>query len=149
MRCFGGFRSSRRYRVDQELEIYNFRVVPDLQISKSVDFLMIHMYLFTFFILILLFFCAFVVEFESLGVKWVGSGPGRLRPVQNDRTGCRNILGWLLAKQSWKKNHEKSRFSEFYPPGLCHFPENSHTNGWSPIRVNRANRHFPFGSRPS
>ena len=30
--------SSRRYRVDQELEIYNFRVVPDLQISKTVDF---------------------------------------------------------------------------------------------------------------
>ena len=31
--------SSRRYRVDQELEIYNFRVVPELQISKEVDFL--------------------------------------------------------------------------------------------------------------
>ena len=30
--------SSRRYRVDQELEIYNFRVVPELQISKEVDF---------------------------------------------------------------------------------------------------------------
>ena len=35
--------SSRRYRVDQELEIYNFRVVPDLQISKKVEFLMIYM----------------------------------------------------------------------------------------------------------
>ena len=31
--------SSRRYRVDQELEIYNFRVVPELQISKEVDLL--------------------------------------------------------------------------------------------------------------
>ena len=31
--------SSRRYRVDQELEIYNFRVVPELQISKNVNFL--------------------------------------------------------------------------------------------------------------
>ena len=30
--------SSRRYMVDQELEIYNFRVVPELQISKEVDF---------------------------------------------------------------------------------------------------------------
>ena len=30
--------SSRRYRVDQDLEIYNFRVVPELQISKAVDF---------------------------------------------------------------------------------------------------------------
>ena len=38
--------SSRRYRVDQELEIYNFRVVPDLQISKKVEFLMIYMFLF-------------------------------------------------------------------------------------------------------
>ena len=39
MRCYGGLVSSRRYRVDQELEIYNFRVVPELQISKKVDFL--------------------------------------------------------------------------------------------------------------
>ena len=31
--------SSRRYRVDQELEIYNFRVVPELQRSNEVDFL--------------------------------------------------------------------------------------------------------------
>ena len=38
--------SSRRYRVDQEIEIYNFRVVPDLQISKKVDFLMIYMFFF-------------------------------------------------------------------------------------------------------
>ena len=30
--------SSRRYRVDQEIEISNFRVVPDPQISKKVDF---------------------------------------------------------------------------------------------------------------
>ena len=35
--------SSRRYRVDQEIEIYNFRVVPDLQISKKVEILMIYM----------------------------------------------------------------------------------------------------------
>ena len=30
--------SSRRYRVDQEIEIYNFRVVPDLKISKTFFF---------------------------------------------------------------------------------------------------------------
>ena len=48
MRYLGGFRSSRRYRVDQELEIYNFRVVPDLQISKKVEFLMIY----SFFLLL-------------------------------------------------------------------------------------------------
>ena len=34
--------SSRRYRPDQELEIYNFRVVLELQISKNVEFLMIY-----------------------------------------------------------------------------------------------------------
>ena len=36
--------SSRRYRVDQEIEIYNFRVVPDLRISKLVELLMISMF---------------------------------------------------------------------------------------------------------
>ena len=41
--------SSRRYRVDQELEIYNFRVVPDLQISKKVELLMIYMFFLFFF----------------------------------------------------------------------------------------------------
>ena len=30
--------SSQRYRPNQQLEIYNFRVVPGLQISKEVDF---------------------------------------------------------------------------------------------------------------
>ena len=33
-------------------------------------------------------------------VKWVGSGRGRLRPVQNDRTGCPGLLGLVLAKKS-------------------------------------------------
>ena len=42
MSYLGGFRSSRRYRVDQEIEIYNFRVVPDLQISKKVEFVTIY-----------------------------------------------------------------------------------------------------------
>ena len=46
MRYLGGFRSSRRYHPNQEIEIYNFRVVPDLQISKKVDFLMIYMFFF-------------------------------------------------------------------------------------------------------
>ena len=48
--------SSRRYRVDQEIEIYNFRVVPDLQISKKVDVLMICM-----------FFGFLICLFEALG----------------------------------------------------------------------------------
>ena len=43
--------SSRRYRVDQEIEIYNFRVVPDLQISRKVEFLMIYMFFFHCFIM--------------------------------------------------------------------------------------------------
>ena len=42
--AFGGLVSSRRYRVDQEIEIYNFRVVPDLQISKKVELLMIYIF---------------------------------------------------------------------------------------------------------
>ena len=46
--------SSRRYRVDQEIEIYNFRVVPDLQISKNVEFAMINM---IFVLLNFLLFC--------------------------------------------------------------------------------------------
>ena len=40
--------SSRRYRVDQEIEIYNFRVVPDLQISKKVDVLRIYIFFLIF-----------------------------------------------------------------------------------------------------
>ena len=39
----------------------------------------------------------------KIDVKWVGSGRGRLRPVQNDRTDCRNVLGWFLANNSLKK----------------------------------------------
>ena len=35
-------------------------------------------------------------------VKWVGKGRGRLRPVQNDRTGFPEVLGPILAKKSWK-----------------------------------------------
>ena len=50
MRSFGGFRSSRRYHPNQKNEILNFRVVPDLQISKKVDFLMIYMFFFGFLI---------------------------------------------------------------------------------------------------
>ena len=30
---------SSRHRVDQEIDIYKFRVVPELQISNEVDFL--------------------------------------------------------------------------------------------------------------
>ena len=42
-----GFRSSRRYHPNQKNVIYNLRVVPDLQISKKVEFLMIYIF-FTF-----------------------------------------------------------------------------------------------------
>ena len=36
-------------------------------------------------------------------VKWVGSGRGRLRPVQNDRTGFPEFLEWVLTKKNIKK----------------------------------------------
>ena len=40
--------SSRRYRVDQELEFYNFRGVPELQISKKVFFHDLYVFYFVF-----------------------------------------------------------------------------------------------------
>ena len=39
--------SSRRYKDNQETEIYNFRVVPDPQISKKLEVLMIYMFFWT------------------------------------------------------------------------------------------------------
>ena len=38
----------------------------------------------------------------KIDVKWLGNGRGRLRPVQNDRTGFPEVLGVVLAKNSWK-----------------------------------------------
>ena len=43
MSCFEGLVRSQRYQPNQQLEIYNFRVVPGLQISKEVDLFMIYM----------------------------------------------------------------------------------------------------------
>ena len=95
-----GFRSSRRYHPNQKNEIYNLGVVPDLQISKKVVFLMIYIIFFENC------FCIFVLKNvgDQFDVNWIGRGRGRLRPVQNDRTDCRNVLGWFLAKQSLKKH---------------------------------------------
>ena len=49
--------SSRRYHPDQKNEIYNLGVVPDLQINKKVDFLMIYMIFFE------IVFCIFLIFF--------------------------------------------------------------------------------------
>ena len=38
----------------------------------------------------------------KIDVKWVGSGRGRLKPVQNDRTDFPEVLGPVLANKSWK-----------------------------------------------
>ena len=78
-------------------------------------------------------FLFFVMTWNSV-VKWVGSGRGRSTLCQDDQ---------LEIGRSWDRiwpiNHgkimEKTRFCDFVPPGLCHFPENSHTNGWSPCGV--------------
>ena len=60
--------SSRRYRVDQELEIYNFRVAPDLQISKATDlFNDLHVFFDCCFSLIL-FLVVFCMCFLSLNI---------------------------------------------------------------------------------
>ena len=42
MRCFEGLVSSQRYYPNQELEIYNFRMVTELQISKIPDVFMVY-----------------------------------------------------------------------------------------------------------
>ena len=59
-----------------------------------------------FFVFFLYFFLIWLCKNV---VKWVGSGRGRLRPVQNDRTGCPDVLGVVLAqnsyKQLWKKQN--------------------------------------------
>ena len=39
----------------------------------------------------------------KIDVKCAGSGRGRLRPVQNDRTGFPEVLEWVLTKISLKK----------------------------------------------
>ena len=72
MKCFGGFRGSRRYRVDQEIEIYNFRVVPDLQISKKVELLMIHM----------IMFCCFLIDVYCFVINEVFWRFGELSSIQ-------------------------------------------------------------------
>ena len=76
MMCFGGLVRSRRYRVDQKIEIYNFRVVPDLRISKKVEFLMIYKLLFVSFSF--LFYCFVMNEvfwrFGELSSIQGGSG---------------------------------------------------------------------------
>ena len=48
------------------------------------------------------------VEKYKIDVKWVGKGRGRLRPVQNDRTGFPEVLEWVLTKNSLKKNNENT-----------------------------------------
>ena len=96
--------SSRRYHPDQKNEIYNLGVVPDLQISKKVD-LFLHLF----------FENSWGSKFNA---NWVGRGRGRLRPVQNDRTDCRNVLGWFLATSSLKKImkiHDFPCFSVDFP----------------------------------
>ena len=60
--------SSRRYRVDQEIEIYNFRVVPDLQISKKLESLMIY-------IVVCFFFYSFFMNEVFLGFGELSSIP--------------------------------------------------------------------------
>ena len=45
--------SSRRYHPDQKNEIYNFRVVLDLKISKKLELLMIFMFFVVFFSIVL------------------------------------------------------------------------------------------------
>ena len=66
--------SSRRYHPDQKNEIYNLGVVPDLQISKKVEFLMIYMFFFRdVFVHI---FWDFFRDKDSMQIGSGGSGGG-------------------------------------------------------------------------
>ena len=60
----------------------------------------------SFFVICLYFFLIWLCKNV---VKWVGSGRGRLRPVQNDRTGGPDVLGVVLAQNSWKKGGKKQK----------------------------------------
>ena len=44
-----------------------------------------------------------IVEKYKIDAKWVGKGRGRLRPVQNDRTGFLEVSEWVLTNNSLKK----------------------------------------------
>ena len=46
-------------------------------------------------------------------VKWLGNGRGRLRPVQNDRTGFPEVLEWVLTNKSLKKTMKNMFFHDF------------------------------------
>ena len=58
------------------------------------------------FVFLLIWLCKNVV-------KWDGSGRGRLRPVQNDRTGCPDVLGVVLAQNSYKKRLKNQQIRNF------------------------------------
>ena len=62
--------SSRRYHPDQKNEIYNFRAVPELQISKKFELLMNYMFLFV------VFYC-FVMNEVFWGFGKLSSIPSR------------------------------------------------------------------------
>ena len=67
-----GFPELRLFCSNQKNEIYNLGVVPDLQISKKVDFLMIYMIFFAFFFI---FFWEFFLSLKiccKMGWEWTG-----------------------------------------------------------------------------
>ena len=66
--------SSRRYHPDQKNEIYNLGVVPDLQISKKVELLMIYMFFFE--IVFSIIFGIFFRDKDSMQIGSGGSGGG-------------------------------------------------------------------------
>ena len=80
-------------------------------------FLMIYMFFFE-----IVFAFVFEISWGStFNANWIGRGRGRLRPVQNDRTDCRNVLGWFLANNSLKKQW-KSRIFCVSPLIFLGFP---------------------------
>ena len=69
-----------------------------------------YMISFCIFLIFVTFLHLFLIRLCKNVVKWVGSGRGSSRLVQNDQRNCRNIFKQVLAKDSWKKNYEKHEF---------------------------------------
>ena len=120
MRCFGGFVSSRRYHPDQKNEIYNLGVVPDLQIHKKVEFLMIYMYFFEIYFCI--FFGIFFRDKDSMQIGSGGSGGG---------WDWLKMISWIVGTfwdGFWPtihwKNNENQCFSMFFRWFSMVFPDN-------------------------
>ena len=64
-------------------------------------------------LLFIFFLYIFLIWLCKNVVKWDGSGRGRLRPVQNDRTGFLEVLEWVQTNNSFEKTMKNIIFHDF------------------------------------